>query len=107
MQYIFYASVDKNRKGEVFFPFIDKDKRLLEITNPDLPVAQLVFDEIDFISGLVDDYYGWEEKNGISMVWQGWGCFDMCFHYGSKAEEERGNGRRVRLKLVDVLDVST
>lgn len=46
------------------------------------------------------DYYGWKDKSGeIEFIWPSDTQRDMCFPYGPKAEEEKGNGVRVRLTI--------
>ncbi len=52
------------------------------------------------------DYHGWidfNRKNDLCMVWPSQMQSEMCFPYGSKAEEEVNKGIKVRLN-VKVLD---
>jgi len=48
------------------------------------------------------DYHGWisfEDGNKLQMVWASQGQCEMCFPYGSKAEEEKHGGIMVRLNI--------
>lgn len=52
------------------------------------------------------DYWGWwysdtgeHHQNRISMIFGHPGLAEMCFTYGSKAEEERDRGRVVQLRV--------
>lgn len=47
------------------------------------------------------DYYGWVEGEKLhgAYVWASNAQLEMCFAYGSKAEEKRYNGRKVRLSV--------
>jgi hypothetical protein len=49
-------------------------------------------------------YYGWHYYDGyfkgkVSMIYSNRIGTEMCFTYGSKAEEERGRGKIVRLRV--------
>jgi hypothetical protein len=35
------------------------------------------------------------------MIYPTFGLFDMCFPYGSAASEKAGQGRAVRLKIIE------
>lgn len=51
------------------------------------------------------DYYGWEDSKGphagsLSMIYPSYAFHSMCFPYGPKMEEETGEGRTVRLRVL-------
>lgn len=54
------------------------------------------------------DYWGWlgADKNYYHFVFYHKSLMEMCFPYGSKAEEERGRGRAVNLIVQFVEEVS-
>ena len=50
-------------------------------------------------------HWGWIDADGDylkwALVWPSRAQFDVCFLYGVKAEEERGKGRAVRLRVTE------
>ena len=51
------------------------------------------------------DYWVWICKEGDiaqRMIWPQYFLLNMCFPYGIKAEEERGNGKAFRVELVEL-----
>lgn len=49
------------------------------------------------------DYFGWEysDKKNFSMIYPSIKLVEICFPYGTKAEEEKGRGRVVKLKITE------
>ncbi len=46
------------------------------------------------------DYWGWQQKSGyISMIYEQEQALEICFPYGTKVAEERGDGKRVKLTI--------
>lgn len=47
------------------------------------------------------EYWGWYEKeeDEISMIWSSLTALKMCFTYGIEVAEEKGQGRRIQLKI--------
>ena len=45
------------------------------------------------------EYWGWNEKGKISMIWPSLIQLEMCFAYGLEAAEKTGRGKRTRLKI--------
>ena len=47
------------------------------------------------------DYYGWEDAHiaGPVLIYGDRRAVEMCFPYGTEAEEKRGRGRVVRLAI--------
>ncbi len=53
-----------------------------------------------------NSYYGWLENDGnISFVYPHLALLSVCFTYGYKAEEDRGNGKLVRVKIKENREV--
>lgn len=51
------------------------------------------------------EYWGWLNNKGeLSMVHANYFLFDMCFPNGAKATEEYGQGKRVKLILINFTD---
>ena len=51
------------------------------------------------------EYWGWLNNDGkLSMIWANYFLFDMCFPNGAEASEACGQGKRIKLKLVDYKD---
>lgn len=51
------------------------------------------------------DYYGWidaKDPGEYTNVWPSEGQLEMCFPYGSRAETDRGRGRKVNLIVEEV-----
>jgi len=50
------------------------------------------------------DYWGWYDKDkGFGqMIYAQYFLLNMCFPYGIKASEERGQGKAYRLEIVNV-----
>lgn len=53
----------------------------------------------------VADYWGWQDtgKDKYCMIYPSWVQFTVCFPYGYEALEERGEGKAVRLLVVEIL----
>ena len=54
-------------------------------------------------------YWGWEavkEPGRFSLIWCTWVQFNMCFPYGVEASEKAGQGRRVALRVNEILNAS-
>jgi hypothetical protein len=48
------------------------------------------------------EYWGWLNNNGeLSMVWANYFLFDMCFPNGAEATEAYGQGKRIKLELIN------
>jgi hypothetical protein len=51
------------------------------------------------------EYWGWlNEKGELSMVYANYFLFDMCFPNGAEASEGFGDGKRVKLNLLNFQD---
>jgi hypothetical protein len=51
------------------------------------------------------EYWGWLDKDGqLSMVWANYFLFDMCFPNGAEATEAYGQGKRIKLELLNFQD---
>jgi hypothetical protein len=51
------------------------------------------------------EYWGWLNNKGeLSMVWANYFLFDMCFPNGAEATEAYGQGKRVKLELINFTD---
>lgn len=51
------------------------------------------------------NYWGWlatDEPDRYQYVWPSEGQMEMCFPYGSKAEADRGRGRKVNLVIEEL-----
>lgn len=55
-----------------------------------------------------NSYYGWLEfeDSNISYIYPHLTLFSVCFPYGYKAEEERGIGKLIRVKIIELEDVT-
>ncbi len=54
-----------------------------------------------------DSYYGWLEPEGdISYVYPHLALVSVCFTYGYEAEEKRGRGKVIRVKIEEKCEVS-
>jgi hypothetical protein len=48
------------------------------------------------------EYWGWlNNENELSMVWADYFLFDMCFPNGAEATESYGQGKRIKLELIN------
>lgn len=53
-------------------------------------------------------YYGWLEPNGdISLIFPSMILLEVCFPYGTKAKEQRGRGKVIKVTITEVQDVPT
>ena len=53
-----------------------------------------------------ESYWAWEDPDGdISMVYYAYLLLDMCFPYGSAAEEEEHKGKVIRVNIEDTGEV--
>ncbi len=54
--------------------------------------------------GETPSYWSWwdEERQRFEFTWYWEGALEMCFAYGTKAEEERGRGKKIQT-VVDVV----
>jgi hypothetical protein len=51
------------------------------------------------------EYWGWLNNKGeLSMVYANYFLFDMCFPNGAEASEGFGDGKRVKLNLLNFQD---
>jgi len=51
------------------------------------------------------EYWGWLDNDGqLSMVWANYLLFDMCFPHGAEATEAYGQGKRIKLNLINFQD---
>jgi hypothetical protein len=51
------------------------------------------------------EYWGWLNNKGeLSMIWANYFLFDMCFPNGAEASENFGDGKRVKLNLINFQD---
>lgn len=81
--------------GKSWFAHVG-DKKWVELhllKDPIIPV-KVVIDE-------KGSYYGWLEngKNKPCMIYHAKRLLDMCFPNGTKAEEQRGRGKVIRLSV--------
>jgi len=61
--------------------------------------------EVELTENENGEYYGWIDSEGDlngSLVWPSNAQTEMCFAYGSKIEEERGRGKKIRLSVVEI-----
>ena len=51
------------------------------------------------------DYWGWwdAEDKKFTLIWPKHFLLEMCFPYGTKAEEERGKGKIYRVNVKTVI----
>jgi hypothetical protein len=73
-----------------------------QLPDPVVPVTVTLVDK-DAPDGT---HWGWIDATGRDhgrpvMIWAFRGAFDMQFPYGPEAEEERGKGRVVRLRITE------
>jgi hypothetical protein len=62
---------------------------------------------VELVEDPAGTYWGWDDvADGMTMVQPHHGMYTMQFAYGPEAEEERGNGRTVRLR-VELLDAGS
>ncbi len=68
------------------------------------PYYQISLRETDLESG---QYFGWKDytKQEYQMIWPSLVQAEICFPYGSKAEEEKGRGKLVGFVLENVIEV--
>lgn len=53
-----------------------------------------------------DSYWGWMDPDGsINMIYPAFVLMDMCFPYGSAAEEITGRGKVIRVKIEEIREV--
>ena len=59
-------------------------------------------------NSLNPDYWGWYDYNDnkFDLIYAKYFLFDMCFHYGIKAEEDVGRGKAYRLEILENKDDS-
>lgn len=51
-------------------------------------------------------YWGWLDNDGnISMVYPRFISFEICFPYGVKAEELKGEGRATRVFITEICEI--
>lgn len=50
----------------------------------------------------VADYWGWydNEKKKFTLIYAQYFLLNICFPYGLKAQEERGDGKAYRLEII-------
>lgn len=48
------------------------------------------------------EYWGWlDNDDKLSMIWANYFLFDMCFPNGAEASEGFGDGKRIKLDLIN------
>jgi hypothetical protein len=68
----------------------------------DPPIVRARVAEIQ--PGEESPYYGWwsNENECFSMIFPSKGQSEICFTYGSKAEEERGRGHQLNVTVTEL-----
>lgn len=71
-------------------------RRYVELYSMSMPIVKVKLTEDP--NGL---YFGWIEKGGNKPchIWGNQSLFDMCFPGGAQAEEDKGNGKAIRLDI--------
>jgi hypothetical protein len=69
------------------------------------PYYQITLKETNLEEG---QYFGWKDysKQEYRMIWPSLVQAEVCFPYGSKAEEERGRGKLVGFILESAVEIS-
>lgn len=66
--------------------------------------------EVEISENRDGNYWGWLKNDDclqLGLIWPSEGQFEMCFPYGSAAEEERGDGKKVRLSVKEIYNEGT
>ena len=73
------------------------DERIYKLTFE--PAPDILIDRAEV------EYWGWlNNKDELSMVWANYFLFDMCFPNGAEASETFGQGKRIKLNLINFQD---
>jgi len=75
--------------------------RMCSVPEEDMKRVRVSYDE----NGA---YWGWwdAEKEHFTMIWPSRVQVEICFPYGSAAEERRGRGKLVQLKVEEIQELS-
>ncbi len=78
------------------------DKRIVALYGTKLPIVP-----VRIIESPEGKYYGYIRtgKTIPEMIYPNWNLFTVCFAYGPEVEVEKGNGRIVRLDVVECPEV--
>lgn len=90
-----------DKTGTVFiniFPSVIQVSMCIETGVYGTPIYPVDITETD--NPTKDSYWAWKELDGnIGMVFYDFLFLDMCFPYGSKAEEDAGRGKVIRVDV--------
>lgn len=92
------------RDGAPYYMNASPSRRWVESFGSSAPIVALRIRE-RLAADPPSPYWGWldaKRPDRYSMVWHTETQFEMCFTYGSKAEADRGNGRKVNLIVEEI-----
>lgn len=93
------------REKKFYYFTVSPDLRFVRIHGFDDPIVTVRARE-RVESDPPSPYYGWlatDRPDRYDFVWPSEGQLEMCFPYGSRAEADRGRGRKVNLIVEDVM----
>ncbi len=73
--------------------------RFVELHGLDNPIVEVELEE-----NPKGTYFGFVEDGKLEgcLTWPSEVQFEMCFPYGSKVEEEKGRGKKIRLSIKEI-----
>lgn len=96
---VYYANKCTRHSGGFWYANASTDRRFVEIHYYPEPIVSVRVRERTE-GDPPSNYWGWlatDEPGRYLFVWPSEGQLEMCFAYGSKAEADRGRGRKVNL----------
>jgi hypothetical protein len=103
--HVYYANERKTLNGVVYYVNASSNKARVKLFGYKEPIVAIRLREWKEGDPPEGFYLGWHKDGDdyYSMVWHTNNHFEVCFTYGSKAEEDRGYGRKVRLVVEPVI----
>lgn len=101
---LYFAHRCVSHKGETYYTTASPNRWWVEIHGFDEPIVTVRIRERT-PADPPSPYWGWiasDEPDKYMFVWPSECQLDMCFPYGPKAEEARGEGRKVNLVVTEI-----
>ena len=102
-----YGHISVREDGSFHFIHIYGNPSIVSFCSSEKqPVYELTFEEHQNqdINAEPQEYWGWQEDNTMSMIYPKYFLLDMCFPAGIKHTQETGQGRAVKLNLINFRD---